>query len=272
MSSIILFTILIFIILIGYILFFQAWLPSLPKQLQESDFFYYGHRGAPDIAPENTLLSFQKSIDCNIDGLELDVQLSQDEKMIIYHDQFIDYNNQKIDIQKLKMKDIQRIDVNNKFDNLEPQFIPTLEQVIDMLPDNIILNIEVKSYAWKSSKKITKKILDLTTKKGINNQIIISSFDPFIIKRIKKMNPSISTAFIWWSSESYYHYKFFTYYAKPDVFHVNINDVTSNMVNWFNKKNINIYAYTVNNKIDLDKAKRYGLNGIFTDNPKMKNV
>ena len=44
------------------------------------------------------------------------------------------------------------------------------------------------------------------------------------------------------------------------------------MVAWFQKRNIPLYAYTVNNKSDLDKAKKHGLKGVFTDNPDLKNV
>ena len=44
------------------------------------------------------------------------------------------------------------------------------------------------------------------------------------------------------------------------------------MVNWFQRRNIPLYAYTVNTKSDLDKAQGYELNGIFTDDPTIKNV
>ncbi len=270
MISIILFLIIIFILL-GYQFFFKPWHPDLPNQLKKTNFFYYGHRGAPYIAPENTLISFQEAIDYNIDGLELDVQFSKDKELIIYHDEYINFNNQEINISKLDVQDIKKINVNNKFSDIDPQFIPKLEDVIGILPNNILLNIEIKSYKYSNSHLITKKIIELTTTKSINNQIIISSFNPFIIKQIKSINPYISTAFIW-SRKSYFHYKLFSYYAKPDAFHVNINDISADMVKWFKNKNINIYAYTVNNQSDLDKAKRYGLQGIFTDKPDIKNV
>ena len=68
------------------------------------------------------------------------------------------------------------------------------------------------------------------------------------------------------------NYKVFSSYCKPDIFHVNINDVNQKMVNWFKKRNIPLYAYTVNNKSDLEKAKQYNLNGIFTDDPRIKDV
>ena len=266
LASIIIILILFFI---SHLLF-TFWFPSLPHHFSNIDFFYYGHRGAPHITPENTLLSFDTAVKKNMDGLELDIQLSRDGQMVVYHDKFINYNNKEILISSLDLLTIKTIDVKNKFEELDFQGIPTLNEVINILPKNIILNIEIKSYGWNNS-KITEKLLMFINQKSIQNQVVISSFNPFIIKQIKKMNDSIYTAFIW-SSKSYYSYKLFSYYAKPDAFHVNIQDVNKHMVDWFYKKNINIYAYTINTKSDLEKALKYNLNGIFTDNPDMKNV
>ncbi len=67
-------------------------------QLSEENFFYYGHRGAPEITCENTLESFKAAIDNKMDGVELDVQLSHDGELIVYHDQHISYNNANCEI------------------------------------------------------------------------------------------------------------------------------------------------------------------------------
>jgi len=223
------------------------------------------------MCPENTLLSFNMAFEKNMNGIELDVQLAQDNQMVIYHDQYINYRNNTIDIRQLTLEKIKTINVNSSFKDLDEQYIPTLNEVLNMIPQNIILNIEIKSYGWNNKQTAEKQVLELLSNYNMNEQIIISSFNPFIIKRIKKMNPNISTAFIW-TKKSYYAYKLFSYYSKPDAFHVNINDINQKLVNWFTKKNINIYAYTVNSKEDLEKAKKYNLNGIFTDNPEIKNV
>ncbi|XP_066571239.1 glycerophosphoinositol inositolphosphodiesterase GDPD2 isoform X2 [Amia ocellicauda] len=45
-----------------------------------------GHRGAPVLAPENTMLSFKKSLECGVTAFETDVMLSQDEKPFLMHD------------------------------------------------------------------------------------------------------------------------------------------------------------------------------------------
>ena len=50
----------------------------------------YAHRGASAYAPENTLLSFQKAVDMNADGVELDIQLTKDGEIVVIHDEWLD--------------------------------------------------------------------------------------------------------------------------------------------------------------------------------------
>ncbi|MHA1371607.1 MAG: glycerophosphodiester phosphodiesterase family protein, partial [Promethearchaeota archaeon] len=45
-----------------------------------------GHRGFKSRYPENTMLSFQKAIETGADGIELDVHLSKDGKIVVMHD------------------------------------------------------------------------------------------------------------------------------------------------------------------------------------------
>ncbi len=256
------------------------WRPSYPPKLKESSFFYYGHRGAPILAPENTLLSFQEAINNNMNGIELDVQLTRDKKLIIYHDKYIDYNGSKIRISNLLLEQIKTIDVKNNFSKLSFQQIPELSEVLDILPLNMILNIEIKSYESDFfSNGVEDELLKTITSRINLQQVIISSFNPIIIKRIKKKNIHLSTALIWSNKSSGWfpvgsllNCIVLSAYCKPDIFHVKIDDVNNKIVTWFQKRNIPIYAYTVNNKSDLNKAKQYGLKGIFTDNPDIKDV
>ncbi|XP_052010663.1 glycerophosphoinositol inositolphosphodiesterase GDPD2-like [Xyrauchen texanus] len=45
-----------------------------------------GHRGAPMLAPENTMMSFRRSVECDVVAFETDVQLSKDMKPFLMHD------------------------------------------------------------------------------------------------------------------------------------------------------------------------------------------
>ncbi|XP_023277404.1 glycerophosphoinositol inositolphosphodiesterase GDPD2 isoform X2 [Seriola lalandi dorsalis] len=53
-------------------------LPEKPK--------LFGHRGAPMLAPENTMMSFNRSIACGVKAFETDVQLSKDRVPFLMHD------------------------------------------------------------------------------------------------------------------------------------------------------------------------------------------
>ena len=44
------------------------------------------HRGDVTNAPENTIPAFQKSLELGADGIELDVRLTKDEKLVVFHD------------------------------------------------------------------------------------------------------------------------------------------------------------------------------------------
>ena len=44
------------------------------------------HRGGAGLRPENTLAAFRDAVGCGADGAELDIQLSKDGQVIVYHD------------------------------------------------------------------------------------------------------------------------------------------------------------------------------------------
>ncbi len=50
------------------------------------EIFLIGHRGAPHHFPENTLASFQKAIDIGANGLEFDLCLTKDGRIVVFHD------------------------------------------------------------------------------------------------------------------------------------------------------------------------------------------
>ena len=65
---------------------FYKWKPKIPPFFKKGETIIIGHRGAPSIAHENTLESFNKAFKANLKGVELDIQFTKDEKIIIFHD------------------------------------------------------------------------------------------------------------------------------------------------------------------------------------------
>ena len=50
----------------------------------------WAHRGASGYAPENTLAACQKAVDLDADGVELVIQLTKDDQIVVIHDEMID--------------------------------------------------------------------------------------------------------------------------------------------------------------------------------------
>ena len=220
-----------------------------------------GHRGAPSIKLENTLDSFKAALSHNVDGIELDIQLTSDGKIIVYHDfKILDTNNSACLISSLSFDEIQTLCTNLK--------IPTLKDVCDIFPKHKILNIEIKSQALDNS-VIIQKTLSLIQQYNFIDNVIISSFNPFVLLSIKKKAPNIRLGLLWTGNNS--EGWFVTHYSysqiKPYSFHANIDYLDSNLVQWALENNLQIFVYTVNTKADLEKAYKLNVNGIFTDFP-----
>jgi len=138
-----------------------------------------GHRGASGYEPENTLIAFEKAIELNVDGIELDVHLCSDGELIVIHDETIDRTtNGK--------------GVVNKFTALELKKygIPTLIEVFDLVNRRCFINIELKGI--ETAKPVNDLINHyISDKKWKINDFLISSFDWNMLEKIQLLNPKI---------------------------------------------------------------------------------
>ncbi len=135
-----------------------------------------GHRGYSARYPENTLLAFKKAIEFGADGVELDVYLTKDGKVVVHHDESL---KRTVGIDK-KIKECRYEEIKNlKFEN---QTIPLLEDVYRNLPPNAIINVEIKD------RDAVSKVIDIVKKYGKFRNTIFSSFDIGALKKLREMS------------------------------------------------------------------------------------
>ena len=109
--------------------------------LSKNKTFYFAHRGAPLLKNENTMESFEKAIQLGCDGVEMDIQQTKDHRIIIYHDDYMFYQNKNQYVSQLDYSEIKDICVH------ENTIVPSLfEDVIPIIYNNpnIIFNLEIK--------------------------------------------------------------------------------------------------------------------------------
>lgn len=212
-----------------------------------------GHRGAKGYMLENTLSSFQKAIDLNVDGIELDVHLSADNQVMVIHDETIDRTTEEIG------------KVNNWIASELQKFgIPTLEEVIELINQKCFINIEIKD------KKATERVVYLVEKaihtQGWNSDLfLISSFDWTVLEIISKLNRSIRLGVLTEESTS----EAFEFAKKINAFSIHpfFELISQETVALWQKNGFNVFPWTVNSTEDINFVKSLQVNGIISDFP-----
>jgi glycerophosphoryl diester phosphodiesterase len=125
------------------------------------------HRGASGNFPENTIPAFWEAIKLKADIIELDLQLTADNEIVVFHDKTVErifeIRSEKT-IQEYKLKELKKFDAGSWFDKKYSEVkVPTLEEVISALPINASLILELKGSEDKLISQLLE-ILDRTKK------------------------------------------------------------------------------------------------------------
>jgi len=133
-----------------------------------------GHRGFSSAYPENTLIAFKKAIEAGADGVELDVWLTRDGKVIIMHDETIDRTSDMSGRQKeMTLEELRKADVGGG------ERIPTLEEVFEVLPEDAMVNVELKDR--EAAREVARLV-----KSNNPERVLVSSFDVEALREYRK--------------------------------------------------------------------------------------
>ena len=241
------------------------------------------HRGASDAAPENTMEAFNLAWDLGADGIEGDFHLTHDGHIVAIHDADtgkVSGGKIKLLVKKVTLKELQGIDVGSwKDKKYSGACIPTLEQVIDSVPDGKKFFIEIKCGTEIMAPLI--KVLDQRMKERpeLANQISFIAFDYHVIKACRNQWPKIEANFL----ESYKNIKGTGTWTpdQNDVFQTlkvslasglgtqaNEEVIDSGFVKRLRKSKLSFHCWTIN---DIEQARHFrdlGVDSITTDFPK----
>lgn len=226
----------------------------------------FAHRGISNIIPENSLASFKKAIELKCDGIETDVHLSKDNKLMVFHDFELNrMTNNKGQVCDYYADDLNKMNIGKKFSSkYKYETIPTLNQVLELFKNNdLLLVIELKAGSNKY-KDIEKLTIDLLKQYDMIERSIITSFDHRALKLTKEIEPSVKTAML------YGGYFFNTCeYAKKhsiDILHPSMYSTDKELVKNAKENNIPIYSYATNTIKDYLALKDMGVDGVFANN------
>lgn len=217
------------------------------------------HRGAKAYEPENTLQAFQKALDLNSDGIELDVHLSSDGHIIVMHDETIDkMTNGKGDINTYTLAELKSFLIA---DGLQ---IPTLNEVFDLVDKKCFINVELKNA--DTSRQVVSLIEKYIAEEGWDySHFIVSSFDWNALQEVHNLNSDIPIGVL--TEEDLDTALAFAESIQAKAIHPDFHLLNADNVRKMQEKGFWVLPWTVNLKEDIQKVKSYHVNGIISDNP-----
>jgi glycerophosphoryl diester phosphodiesterase len=238
----------------------------------EESFTNIAHRGASAYYPENTLAAFEGAIKLGADMVELDVQLSRDGEVVVFHDEKINRcTDSRGVVSSLSLVELKRLDAGGWFDKkFKGEKIPTLKEVLNICRDKIAVNIEIKTEAVtdKVAGGIEEKCLKIVEQSSMKNHIIFSSFDPRAIKHLREINHSAAVAVLF--EKKYYDKKLpakIVSLFDADCFNCSHKELKAKWLENLKENNISVNVYTVDDEKNQRRLLKAGVEGIFTNKP-----
>ena len=254
--------------------------------LQTNQPIVLAHRGGSHLAPEHTMLAFEKSLSLGVDGFEVDIRLTKDEEIIVFHEETVDRTSDGVGfVKELNLDELKQLNFGYNFQDLEGNFpykeekveIVTLRELLETYP-NTYINIDIKDGpdTYEGS-LMPSKLWRLIEEYNAENRIIVTSFyseqvDRFNLYAQNRValgagETDVRKAFTAFTSQ-FGH----LYHPKVDVFQIPIKHGvvsldSARFIAFLRKLNIPVHYWTINDKNTMRHLLEIGAKGIITDRP-----
>ena len=231
------------------------------------------HRGASHLAPENTVASAKKAWKLGADGVEIDVYLSQDDRIMVMHDRStMRTTGANYTIADTPSSELRKLDAGSwKAPEFAGEKLPFLEEIIETVPAGKRLFVEVK--CGPEIAPALKKVIDGCGKK---DRIDIISFGFDVCTTCKELMPDIP---VYWLTSTKKDESPGDYLpldtaliekvrdAGLDGVDVHYAGLTAEFAGAVKNAGMGIYAWTVNDRLEYTRLASLGVDGVTTDRP-----
>ena len=211
-----------------------------------------GHRGAAGLEPENTLPSFAAAVRLGVDAVELDVHVCEDQLVMIHDATLEQSTNGRGPVNEMNLEGLRKLDAGGG------ARIPTLAEVLEVLPEEVGLNVELKGEG-------TAPVLADWLPPAGPRQVVISSFDHQALADFQSLRADFPCAPLFgrWKPQALDIARSFG----GGYINLGRKLATTARLKAINEAGLRALIYTVN---DLKEARRLvadGAWGLFTDLP-----
>lgn len=262
-------------------------------------FFKIGHRGIRGLMPENTIPSMIKTVQVGGNTLEMDVHITRDGKVVVYHDESFDpaytlmpdgseipkTDRKKYTFYQMDYAAIKSFIIGKKPYPAFPQqqhvatYAPLLDELVDSvdtytkthhLPMMYYL-IEIKSnpktdgIEQPAPEKLVKIVMDALKPKKLGIRLIIQSFDVRPLKVMHQRYPKVALGFLTGDQKLSFENNMDSLGFTPRFYNPHYSLVNTELVNKCHKKGMLIAPWTVEDIPGMERMKALKVDGIITD-------
>lgn len=244
------------------------------------------HRGGSHLAPEHTLLAFDKALELGVDGFEVDIRLTKDEEIIVFHDDTIDRTSDGSGFVKdFTFDELKQFNFGYHFEDLdgntpytdEKVEIVTLRELLEHYP-NTYINIDIKDGpdTYEGS-LMPSKLWRVIEEYKAENRVVVTSFfseqvDRFNLYAQNRValgagETDVRKAFTAYTSQ-FGHF----YHPKVDVFQIPVKSGVISLdspkfISFLTNLNIPVHYWVINDADTIRLLIQNGAHGIITDRP-----
>ncbi|MBR5165242.1 MAG: glycerophosphoryl diester phosphodiesterase membrane domain-containing protein [Ruminococcus sp.] len=223
------------------------------------------HRGCSKEAPENTLYAFEKALESNTDYIELDVQLTKDEQLVVFHDEKLERaTGAKGKLSDYTYDELQSLTVKSKYvseEDFPDARIPLLTDVFELVGEEKLYNIEIKDHG--NTNLTVEKTVEAIKEHDLEGSCYVTSFSYSALKKVKQLDPNIKTGLIANVATT----TAFMQMKNIDALSMNHLLVNATVVNNAHQNGKRIFVWTVDNKGEMEKMMALGVDNIITNCP-----
>lgn len=209
-----------------------------PFPMADNGLLLFAHRGVDDYFPENSLRGFRAAGRLGFRAVELDVRMTADSQIIIFHDS---------DGKRLLGRDLEVGDTDaDSIRSLPLHFMgePTgshpllLEEFFARMPDSIMVYIDIKPVSDFDKTHVTDELVDVVMDHNAGDRVIMASSDILLLQRIRSIEPRIRTALEGFNAGKEWVYVLIPRVWRPDYLSGTASRVDSSHICWLRENDL----------------------------------
>lgn len=282
---------------------------SCSQNQSNNTFDLQGHRGARGLLPENTIPSFLKATEYDVDTIELDLVVTGENELLVSHEPWFNYKisshpdgtpvmeseQMSLNIYDMTYDEIEQFDVgmrgNPDFPRQEPMKVskPLFKDAIRAVEEHaaennlapLYYNIETKSEPEyygiyvpqpdEFAKLLFDELTELDSEFDILDRVTVQSFDPSTLIEFRKLDSEVSQAMLVFENKPVQEFIDTLGYT-PEIWSPNYNLLSAETVQDLHNRNMKVIPWTVNTVNEMRVLLQMGVDGIITDYPDSASV